>query len=280
MLEIDALHKRFGRTTAIDGLSLRVPHGQMLAVIGPSGAGKSTLLRTLNRLCEPSAGHIRYNGRDIVRLKGRQLHRWRNRCAMIFQQFNLVNRLDVLSNVLVGRVARRSTLRSVLKLFTREERALAVLTLEHVGMATHILQRADTLSGGQQQRVAIARALVQQPEIILADEPVASLDPHNAEVVMRTLREINRHHGITMIVNVHVLDTARRFCDRVVGMNGGRLVFDGCPDELDAAAYRTIYGAGSTGDAPLAPAPAHPAPVACAPAGIAAAVGGATTFVH
>jgi phosphonate transport system ATP-binding protein len=161
---------------------------------------------------------------------------------MIFQHFNLVPRLDVLTNVLLGRLNHRSTAMSVLNLFTREERIMAIAALERLGIEQTALQRAGTLSGGQQQRVAIARALMQAPRLVLADEPIASLDPLNAKIVMDALRDINEREGITVITNLHTLDTARAYCERIIGMAGGRVVFDGAPHELTADAVQEIYG--------------------------------------
>ncbi|WP_019014738.1 phosphonate ABC transporter ATP-binding protein [Elioraea tepidiphila] len=242
MLEITGLTRRFGSVTAVDDVTLAVPNGQMVGIIGRSGAGKSTLLRLINRLIDPSAGRLVFEGRDVGALTGRALRDWRTDCAMIFQQFNLVQRLDVLTNVLVGRLNHRSTLSSLFKLFSAEERALAIRTLDRFDLAEAALQRADTLSGGQQQRVAIARALMQEPRIILADEPIASLDPRNGKVVMDALRRINREDGLTVLCNLHTLDTARQYCDRIVGMRAGRVVFDGVPAQLTAAMVRDIYG--------------------------------------
>lgn len=243
MLEIASLTKRYANISAVDNVSLTIRQGQMVGVIGRSGAGKSTLLRMLNRLAEPTTGAIIYNGTDITKLRGADLLDWRARCAMIFQQFNLIPRVDVLTNVLVGRFRRRHTLLSMFNHFTAAERALALMALDRLDMAPQALQRADTLSGGQQQRVAIARALVQEPELILADEPIASLDPRSATKVMAALHRVNREDGLTVICNLHTLDTARTYCDRIVGMAHGRLVFDGAPDELTTSAVREIYGA-------------------------------------
>jgi phosphonate transport system ATP-binding protein len=242
MLQIRDLTRRFGEKTAVDRVSLDVPAGQMVGIIGRSGAGKSTLLRMINRLQEPSAGQVLFDGTDITALKGRALRDWRTSCAMIFQQFNLVNRLDVLTNVLVGRLNHRGTFTSLLKLFTPAERAMAIMTLDRFDLAEVALQRADTLSGGQQQRVAICRALLQEPKILLADEPIASLDPRNAKVVMDALRTINREDGLTVLVNLHHLDTARAYCDRIVAMMAGRVVFDGTPAELTPQKVRDVYG--------------------------------------
>lgn len=241
-LRITGLTKRFGATLAVDNLSLEVPAGQMLGIIGRSGAGKSTLLRMINRLQEPDAGHIRFGDADVTALKGRALRDWRTSCAMIFQQFNLIPRLDVLTNVLMGRLNHRSTLASLLGLFSATERAMALQALQRFDLEETALVRAGQISGGQQQRVAICRALLQQPRLLLADEPIASLDPHNAEVVMQALRRINREDGLTVLCNLHHLDTARTYCDRIVALRQGRIMFDGAPDELTAVRVRDIYG--------------------------------------
>jgi len=242
MLEIRNLGKRFGEATALKSVSLDIPTGQMVGVIGRSGAGKSTLLRMINRLAEPSHGEIVWCGEAVSSLRGKPLLAWRARCAMIFQQFNLVPRLDVLTNVMLGRSAHKGTLPSLLKVFSPVERAMAIHALERLDCAQLALQRAETLSGGQQQRVAIARALVQAPEMMLADEPIASLDPRSAIVVMDALRRINREDGITVLCNLHTLDTARQYCDRIVGIAAGEVLFDGLPADLDDAMVRRIYG--------------------------------------
>ncbi len=243
MLQIGSLTKRFADVTAVDAVSLDIAKGKMVGIIGRSGAGKSTLLRTINRLTEPTDGSIVFDGVDVTKLRGRALLDWRGRCAMIFQQFNLVGRLDVITNVLIGRIRQHHPLPSLFKMFSAADRALAIQALDRLDLAAQALQRADTLSGGQQQRVAIARALVQAPEIILADEPIASLDPRSATKVMDALQAINREDGLTVICNLHTLDTARHYCDRIVGMAKGRIVFDGTPAELTRMAVRHIYGA-------------------------------------
>jgi phosphonate transport system ATP-binding protein len=242
MLAIENLTRRFGLKTAVDGVSLSIEPGRFVGVIGRSGAGKSTLLRMINRLEPSTSGRIVSGGVEVTALSGRALASWRSRCAMIFQQFNLVGRLDVLTNVLIGRINHVPTLRAVLQLWSDEDVALALSALEQLDIAALAAQRADTLSGGQQQRVAIARALVQQPELVLADEPIASLDPRNTRVVMDALQRINRHHGITVLCNLHSLEVARSYCDRVIGMAAGRVVFDGPPAELTQAAARALYG--------------------------------------
>ncbi len=242
MLQLEGVVKSFGNKRAVDQVSLEVPAGQLLGVIGQSGSGKSTLLRMINRLGDPTAGRIRFGDVDVTALRGRSLRQWRARCAMIFQQFNLAGRLDVLTNVMMGRAFHMPPGRALLKLWTDEEKALGLSALEGLDMARLAGQRADTLSGGQQQRVAIARALVQQPDIILADEPIASLDPRNTQVVMDALQHINRHFGITVICNLHSLDLARKYCDRLVGLAAGKMVFDGAPAALTDRVARDLYG--------------------------------------
>jgi len=224
MLKLQCLCKHFGKVKAVDRVTLTIESGQMIGIIGRSGAGKSTLLRLINRLIDPTSGKIEFNGVDIGKLKRRALLQWRMQCAMIFQQFNLVNRLDVLTNVLVGRLGYHRTIPTLFKHFSQSEKAMAIQALDQLDMAAAALQRADTLSGGQQQRVAIARALVQEPKLMLADEPIASLDPHNAVLVMEGLKRINTEVGITVLCNLHHLATARSYCERIIGMRpaGGR----------------------------------------------------------
>jgi phosphonate transport system ATP-binding protein len=247
MFELKNVTRQFGKKTAVDSVTLDIPQGQMVGIIGRSGAGKSTLLRMINRLQEPTSGSIHFNGSEVSRLRGKALRNWQRDCAMIFQQFNLVPRLDVMTNVILGRLNHRSTALSLLGVFTREERIQAIAALERLGIEQTALQMAGTLSGGQQQRVAIARALMQAPKMLLADEPIASLDPLNAKIVMDALRDINEREGITVITNLHTLDTARSYCERIVGMAGGRVVFDGKPSELTADAVNEIYGTDKNG---------------------------------
>jgi phosphonate transport system ATP-binding protein len=243
VLRYQSLTRRFGNNTAVDAVTFDVPDGQLVGVIGRSGAGKSTLLRMTNRLLDPSEGAIIFQDRDVTALKGSSKRAWQCECAMIFQQFNLVPRLDVLTNVILGRLNQQSTTRSILKFFTKEEREQAVMLLDRFGIAQAALQRAETLSGGQQQRVAICRAMMQNPRVVLADEPIASLDPLNARLVMEALQDINRKDKITVICNLHTLDTARNYCDRIVGMRDGAVVFDGTGAELTDDMAREIYGA-------------------------------------
>jgi phosphonate transport system ATP-binding protein len=242
ILSLAGLGRTFGSTRAVDAVTLDIRPGEFVGVIGRSGAGKSTLLRLINRLIDPSTGKISFGAVDVTALRGHDLRQWRRDCAMIFQQFNLVERLDVLTNVLVGRLADHGFLSSMAMRFTDAERTIAIRALDRLELAPQALQRAGTLSGGQQQRVAIARALVQNPRIMLADEPIASLDPGNATRVMEALRSINRDDGITVLVNLHTLDTARAYCRRIIAMRDGRVFFDGTPRQLTDDVVRDIYG--------------------------------------
>lgn len=249
MLKVENLTKSFGGLVAVNNVSFTVPTGQMVGIIGRSGAGKSTLLRMINRLTDPTSGRILCDEGfdievDVATLKGRRVREWRAQCAMVFQQFNLVPRLQVMTNVLMGRISYHSTLPTLLMMFSDRDRALTIRALQRLDMVTHALHRADELSGGQQQRVAIARALVQEPKILLADEPIASLDLRNATIVMDALRRINKEDGITVISNLHLLQTAKDYCDRIIGMRKGEIVFDGLPSQLSDSLARELYGAG------------------------------------
>lgn len=252
VLIVEDLTKTFAGAKALNGLNLAIPRGQFVGVIGRSGAGKSTLLRSLNGLISPTCGRVTWDGQDTTSLTGRKLREWRRRCAMIFQQFNLIGRLDVLDNVLMGRLAHTSPWRSTFRMWSRDDRLLGMAALDQMGIATLAAQRADHLSGGQQQRVAICRALLQEPDLILADEPVASLDPHNSRIVMDALLRISKHFGLTVVCNLHSLDLARTYCDRLVGMAGGHVVFDGTPGTLTDDTARDLYGleAGEVMDRP------------------------------
>jgi phosphonate transport system ATP-binding protein len=242
MLKLERLTRKFGALVAVDNVSFEVPSGQMVGIIGRSGAGKSTLLRMINRLTDATSGRIICDDVDVLALKGRRVREWRAHCAMVFQQFNLVPRLSVMTNVLMGRISYHATLPTLLMMFSARDRELAIRALERLDMVSHGLHRADELSGGQQQRIAIARALVQEPKILLADEPIASLDLRNASIVMDSLRRINKEDGITVICNLHLLQTARDYCDRIIGMRRGAIVFDGVPGQLTQAVARDIYG--------------------------------------
>jgi len=230
-----------GDLVALTDVNFHVQRGEFIVILGPSGAGKSTLLRCINRLVLPSTGQIYVNGREMNDAR-RDLRRARREIGMVFQQFNLVPRLSVLMNVLSGRLSYRSTWRSLFYSFTREDRAIALECLEMVALGHKALQRADTLSGGEQQRVAIARALAQQPKIILADEPVASLDPKIARQILQYLKEISKRLGLSVICNLHQIDFAREYAERIIGLSQGRLVFDGGPSGLTSDILEKIYG--------------------------------------
>jgi phosphonate transport system ATP-binding protein len=244
-IEAEQITRIFGTTRAVDSVSFVIDKPMMIGVIGSSGAGKSTLLRMINRLTDASAGSLCVDGREVLTLRGREKRAWQADCAMIFQQFNLVPRLDVVSNVLHGLLNKRGPATTFLNMWPRADIDRAIQILARLGIAEQAAKRTEALSGGQQQRVAIARALMQDPKIILADEPIASLDPMNAQIVMDTLRRIHDEDGRTVIANLHTLDTARRYCDRVIGMRQGRVVFDGTPAQLTTGVARDIYGAGA-----------------------------------
>ena len=243
MLRIEHLRKVFpGGVVAIDDLSLTVPDGEFVVIIGLSGSGKSTLLRCINRLVEPTSGKIFLDDVEITKLSQGELRDARKRIGMIFQQFNLVKRSSVLTNVLSGRLGSVSPWQSMIGRFPQEEYTRALGNLQRVGIPEKAHQRSDTLSGGQQQRVAIARALMQDPILMLADEPVASLDPATSHSVMKYLEEINQQDGITVLCNLHFLSLARRYATRVIALKGGQIVFDGLPAEIDENRFREIYG--------------------------------------
>ena len=240
-LKITNLKKRFKNINAVNGISLEINEGEIIGIIGRSGAGKSTLLRMINRLVEPSEGSIEFNDINITSLKGKALRKWRSECAMIFQQFNLVERIDVLTNVLIGSLGRNYNFLNLIGVFSKKEKINALKNLDRFDLSEKALQKAGTLSGGQQQRVAIARALMQKPKILLADEPISSLDPKNAQRVMDDMLKINKEDGITIICNLHSLDVAKKYCDRLIGLSDGKVVFDGVPDDLTTEISKKLY---------------------------------------
>jgi phosphonate transport system ATP-binding protein len=227
---------------ALKGVDLEIPRGQFVVIVGLSGAGKSTLIRTINQLVPPSKGDVSIDGVSVTRARGAQLRRMRSRIGMIFQTFNLVKRSTVLRNVLAGRLGAVHPLRGALGLFPKVDIAFAHECLARVGIPEKAYNRADALSGGQQQRVGIARALAQRPEVMLADEPVASLDPPTSHSVMRDLKRIAREDQITTIVNLHFIDMAREYADRIIGMRDGLIVYDGTAAEATDEVFETIYG--------------------------------------
>jgi phosphonate transport system ATP-binding protein len=240
MIDISGLTKSYGSIEALRGVDIRVAAGEMCVVLGPSGAGKSTLLRCVNRLVEPTSGTILVGGRPAPRSRA-ELRELRRHVGMIFQDHNLVPRLSVLKNVLTGRLASMPVFTSVLQMFPRADVQIALHALERVALADRAMDRADRLSGGQQQRVGIARALAQQPQVILADEPVASLDPKTARVVLDDLRRAAHELGIAVLCNLHQVEYALEFADRIVGIGAGRVVFEGTPAQLDHPALARIY---------------------------------------
>tara|TARA_Y100001936_G_scaffold85948_1_gene84214 strand:- start:1631 stop:2377 length:747 start_codon:yes stop_codon:yes gene_type:complete len=240
-LRIKNLKKKFKDTVAINKVNLEIEEGKITGIIGRSGSGKSTLLRMINRLIEPTEGTIEYNETIITDIKGKALRKWRSECAMIFQQFNLVDRLDVLTNVLIGSLGRNYNFLNLFGYFSKEEKINALRNLDRFELIEKSLQRSGTLSGGQQQRVAIARALMQKPKILLADEPISSLDPKNSKRVMDDMLKINREDGITIICNLHSLEIAKKYCDRLIGLSGGEVVFDGKPNDLTADISKKLY---------------------------------------
>src|SRR5918911_4742693 len=242
MLRIEHLVKDYpGSVRGLDDLSLTVPEGEFLVLIGLSGSGKSTLLRCINRLIEPSSGSIILDDVNVTAASPAELRKIRRSIGMIFQQFNLVKRSTVLTNVLHGRLGYASTWQSLLSHYGEEDYRRAVVNLDRVGLRERAHNRADRLSGGQQQRVAIARALMQEPKIMLADEPVASLDPATSHSVLKYLQQINRE-GMTVICSLHFLSLARTYGTRVVALKAGRLMFDGKPSEIDQRRFKEIYG--------------------------------------
>jgi phosphonate transport system ATP-binding protein len=231
-----------GGVRALDDVSFEVSRGEFVVVIGLSGSGKSTLLRCINRLVEPTAGRVWIDGVEVTALDREGVRRLRRDVGMIFQQFNLVKRLPVLTNVLTGRLGYLPPWWSLVNYWPPEVVQQALEALDRVGIREKAGVRADQLSGGQQQRVGIARALMQQPKLILADEPVASLDPATSHSVLRYVEELNRQEGITVLCSLHFLSLARRYGTRVLALKEGRLVFDGPPGEIDPRRFREIYG--------------------------------------
>jgi phosphonate transport system ATP-binding protein len=242
-LEVRHVVKYYDRSKpALDNVSFSVRKGEFVAVIGPSGAGKSTLLRCINRMTEVTSGEVRFEGLSVGQLDRKELKRLRSKIGMIFQHYNLVDRLTVIENVLHGRLGSKSTLAGAMGRFSRDEKQQAMDVITMLGLGDHVYQRCDRLSGGQKQRVGIGRALVQDPKMILCDEPIASLDPNASRIIMDHLKTFSRTMHITLIVNLHQVDVALKYSDRILGVNGGRLVFDGGPDELSPERISEIYG--------------------------------------
>jgi phosphonate transport system ATP-binding protein len=243
ILEVKNLHKIYSNGThALKGVSLTVEPGEFLVIIGLSGSGKSTLLRCINRLIEPTSGKIRFLDKDITHIKGEELRKVKSQIGMVFQQFNLIKRRSVLTNVITGKLGSLSTFDSVLEKFDKDVISEAYRNLETVGITEKAKLRADSLSGGQQQRVAIARSLMQNPKMLLADEPVASLDPATSNSVMQYFEKINKDLGTTVICNLHFLSLVRRYATRVIALKAGEVIYEGLPEEIDVNWFKTIYG--------------------------------------
>jgi phosphonate transport system ATP-binding protein len=243
MLKIENLTKVYDDgTRALNGVTFSVPDGQFLIIIGLSGSGKSTLLRCVNRLIEPTGGRVLWNDLDITAAPHEDLRHIRRRIGMIFQHFNLVRRSRVITNVLAGRLGYTNPALSLFNRFSKEDIELALASMDRVGISEQAYKRADELSGGQQQRVGIARALMQDPELMLVDEPVSALDPATSHSIMRYLEELNRTDGMTILCSLHFLSLARTYADRIIALKDGMIVFDGSPKEIDDDRFREIYG--------------------------------------
>lgn len=243
MLQVHDLIKIYdGGVQALTDVSFSVPKGQFVAIIGLSGSGKSTLLRCINRLVEPTRGRIILDNQDVTQASDEELRLIRRKIGMVFQHFNLVSRSSVMTNVLAGRLGYINPVKSIINQFSTTDKKKALKELDRVGIADKAGNRADELSGGQQQRVGIARAMMQDPEMILADEPVASLDPVLAHSIMQYLEKINHEDGVTVLCSLHFLDLVHRYADRVIALNEGKLMFDGTPKEIDDKKFKEIYG--------------------------------------
>ena len=243
MIKFEHVDKVYANgTKALDDVNLEIEQGEFVAIIGLSGAGKSTLIRTVNKMIDITSGSVTVNGIDVSSLKGKQLRKFRRKIGMVFQSFNLVNKTTVINNVLSAKVADMGFFKSLIGIFSKQDKIDALEALDKVGILDKAYSRADQLSGGQAQRVALARTLCQNPEIILADEPVASLDPVMADVVMTDFKRINKDMNITIIINIHHVDLALQYADRIVGIRQGVIVFDGPTNEVTDQTLREIYG--------------------------------------
>ena len=243
MIKFEHVDKTYPNgTKALSDINLEIEQGEFVAIIGLSGAGKSTLIRTVNKMIDITGGKLTVNGIDVSSLKGKELRQFRRKIGMVFQSFNLVNKTSVINNVLSAKVADMSVFRTLFGRYSKEDKLQALESLDKVGILDKAFTRADQLSGGQMQRVALARTLTQDPEIILADEPVASLDPIMADVVMEDFCRINRDMNITVIINIHHVDLALQYANRVVGINSGKIVYDGPTKDVNKDILRQIYG--------------------------------------
>ena len=242
ILEFKNVSKVYDNVTkALEDINFTVEEGEFVSIIGPSGAGKSTLLRCINRMIDTSEGVVMLDGQDITHVKGKELRDVRTKTGMIFQHYNLVDRLSVIENVLHGTLGKKSTLSGMVGHYTEEEKNTAFEILKELGLEQQVYKRCDELSGGQKQRVGIARAIMQQPKLILCDEPIASLDPKASKTIMDQLAEINKNKKITCIVNLHQVDVAMKYSQRIIGVAGGKIVYDGSPEKLDQETIHRIY---------------------------------------
>ncbi|AGK98320.1 phosphonate ABC transporter ATP-binding protein [Clostridium pasteurianum] len=243
ILEVNGLSKEYkGGTKALTDVSFSVKEGEFVSIIGPSGAGKSTLLRCINRMIDATEGKIKFDGVSVENLNRKELRRHRTKIGMIFQHYNLVNRLSVIENILHGRLGYKSTIAGVLGIYNEEEKKQAFQIISKLGLNEQAYKRCDELSGGQKQRVGVARALIQNPKALLCDEPISSLDPNSARIIMDHLKGINKEMGITCIFNLHQVDVAVKYSDKIIRVNDGRVIFDGKPEELTKDKIHEIYG--------------------------------------
>ncbi|MCG8540755.1 MAG: phosphonate ABC transporter ATP-binding protein [Clostridia bacterium] len=242
LLDVKNVSKRYKDTKALSNVNFSVKEGEFISIIGPSGAGKSTLLRCINRMIDANDGEIIFDGIDVLKLNKRDLRRLRTKIGMIFQHYNLVYRLSVIENVLHGRLGYKSKIDGIIGRYSEEEKEQALKILEDLGLGQQIYKRCDELSGGQKQRVGIARSLIQNPKMILCDEPIASLDPSSSKVIMDQLKDISVEKGITCLVNLHQVEVAIKYSDRIIGVNSGQVVFDGPSRELSSDTIYAIYG--------------------------------------
>lgn len=244
LLEVKNVSKEYvAGVKALSDINFLIQEGEIVSIISPSGAGKSTLLRCLNRMIDASDGEIIFDGVDVLSLKRSELRKLRRQIGMVFQHSNLVDRLTVMENVLHGRLGYTSTFHGMFGIYPKADRKKAEEIIQMLGLRNQINQRADQLSGGQQQRAGICRALIQNPKMMLADEPIASLDPSSSRVIMDYFKDINQTLGITVLLNLHQVDVALKYSDRIIGVNGGKIVFIGKPEEADMDVIQTIYGA-------------------------------------
>ncbi|WP_257349658.1 phosphonate ABC transporter ATP-binding protein [Pseudalkalibacillus decolorationis] len=243
LLEVKNVSKQYGTdTVALSDVNFSVKEGEFVSVIGPSGAGKSTLLRCINRMIEASNGEIIFDNVNVQGLRKKELRRLRTKIGMIFQHYNLVMRMSVIENVLHGLLGYKSTFSGVLGLYSEEEKKKALQVLTILGLQEQVYKRCDQLSGGQKQRVGIARALIQNPKMLLCDEPIASLDPNASKIIMDYLKKISSSMGITVLVNLHQVDVALKYSDRIIGVSKGKIVYDGSPKKISEEEINTIYG--------------------------------------